>query len=323
MGKRYHHLTLIEREQIGMLKAEGLSLRQVAKSLGRSHSTLVRELKKNDLIVYLPFRGYISAVCRRQFAKKGRSLKSAEVRAYVHEKIPLGWSPEQISGRIGKDLPGLSISHEAIYKYIYMKAQELIPQLTRRHRWRYRKNRRPGNRRMTIPNRVPISERPGEIEARTEFGHWESDSIVSRASREALNVLVERKSRFTQITRLQQMTSSSTRDVITQRLSRFSEQLRKSLTYDNGSENYQHEQINQTLGTLSYFCAPYHSWEKGLVENTNGLIRRFIPKKTDLAGISDQELARIEKLLNTRPRKCLGYQTPAEVLQNLGGALVS
>lgn len=325
MGHTYNHLDLEERERIAILRAEGKSLREIARLLGRSHSTLVRDLKRcqaDETGFYLPFLANLKALMKQGVIRK-RTLKCPEIRAYVRAKIALGWSPEQVSGRLPKDLPGFSISHEAIYQFVYFKAKDLIPCLPRRHKYRYRRfwNRR--RKKSPIPNRTSILQRPEPVGKREEFGHWESDAVVSKASKEVLNVLVERKSRFVRMTKLKQNTAAFTREAILRRLLGLVPKARLSLTYDNGSENVLHEAINQKLGTHSYFCEPYHSWEKGTVENTNGLIRRFIPKKTDLAKLTDAEIRKVENLLNNRPRKCLGYQTPGEVFGKLSGALQS
>lgn len=327
MKKRYNQLNLEERERFAILMAEGHSLREVAKRLGRHHSTLSRELQKSNARgfrwVYIPYGAELRAERKRKALRPWRVLKNSKVRAYVEAKIPLGWSPEQVSGRIKIDLPGQSVSHEAIYKYIYYQADHLIPYLPRKSKSRYPKyrHRSRGRRRIKIPNRTPISKRPESIGTREVFGHWECDAVGSMASKESLNVLVERKSRYTLISRLKQKTAALTCAAVQRRLSKLKQCCRRSITFDNGSENARHEQINQALGTCSYFCEPYHSWEKGTVENTNGLIRRVIPKKADIAKVSDEELQEIESRLNNRPRKCLRYQTPKEAFESLSGAV--
>lgn len=317
-------MNLEERERFAILMAKGHSLRDVAKLLGRHHSTLSRELQKSDVRgfswLYLPFLAEIYAERKRRRKRPWRVLKNAQIRAYVEEKIRLGWSPEQVCGRLKLDLPGQSLSHEAVYKYVYYQADHLIPYLPKKSKSRYPKfrSRRSGKRRRKIPNRTPIAERPRSAETRRVFGHWESDTVGSKASRESLNVLVERKSRFTLITRLQQKTAHLTYEAVQRRLAPLSRRARRSITYDNGSENFYHERINRVLGTKSFFCSPYHSWEKGTVENTNSLIRRFIPKKADISKVNDQELLTYETLLNDRPRKCLGYKTPKEIFLKNG-----
>ncbi len=230
----------------------------------------------------------------------------------MESKLRKGWSPEIIAGRLSIDKPGESISHEAIYQYIYEARKELISCLVRRHRKRMEKGHSRKHQRPHIPNRVSISERPDITEKRERIGDWESDSMVSRQSKVALNVLADRKSRVTLLKKLQRKTAENTKLAILGSLIKYPV---LTITYDNGSENTEHEEVNKVLDIKSYFCNPYHSWEKGTVENTIGLIRRWIPKKTDLAEVSEEEILEIEDWLNNRPRKCLNYQTPLEVLE--------
>lgn len=326
MGKQYKELSLEERERIAVLKGFGKSMREIARELGRNHSTISRELTKNSCFVakrhcYLVHRAEMRARRRKALRGKRERLKNSQIREYVQEKMKLHWSPEQIGGRIQMDHPGLRISHEAIYQYIYEEAWELFPFLARKHkRRRLRFNyRKPQG--LVIPCRVFIGKRPEEVNQRLVFGHWEADSMISRANLVSLHVLVERKSRLVKITKMLRNSSDQVRQAIVRRLTPLPEFFRLSITYDNGFENTGHREINRELGTQSFFCHPYHSWEKGSVENTNGLIRRFIPKKTNLERIPNTDLQRIENLLNNRPRKCLNYRTPKEVFKSLSGAL--
>lgn len=328
MGTKYKQLDLAEREKMAILKAEGKSYREIAKIMGRNHSTILREFKRHvrdtryKLNCYLPIVADVEACWKKIAVMPKRNLKCPEIQNYVEEKIKQGWSPEQVSGRLSIDFPNLSISHTAIYKYIYRKAKHLLRYLPREHRYPLPKKHGHGKK-IKILNRVPITERLEEVQARSAFGHWESDALISRASKMALHVLVERKSRYLHVTRIQRNNAHHTVNAICRRLLKYGALVRQSIAYDNGSENVGHEIINKQLGTQSFFCEPYHSWEKGTVENTNGLIRRFIPKKTDMAMLSLNRIKRIEKTLNNRPRKCLGYLTPKEMFTQLSGALVS
>jgi len=320
MKKRYKKLKLREREKLAVGLAKGKSLREIAEELGRSHSTLSRELKNHHLSdhleTYSPSQSNSVARIFRRRAGRKRVMENELICKYVEEKIRDGWSPEQISGRLSKEYPGLKASHETIYQYVYDKADHLVQHLARRHKFRRKKRKYRKAKRSTIPNGNSIDMRPGEVNKRMEFGHWESDSIVSRQSRSVLNVLVERKSRAVKITKLSDGKSLTTYNGICGCLSTFPSDVRQSITYDNGTENVLHEEINNTLDTESYFCNPYHSWEKGTVENTNSLIRRYIPKKTDLDLLTPEDIAYVENQLNNRPRKCLGYMTPQEVFNN-------
>ena len=164
-----------------------------------------------------------------------------------------------------------------------------------------------------IKGRQGLDFRPLGADDRSENGHWESDTIVSGDLKHGLNVVVERKNRVTHISLLKAKTAKETKEALIRRLEHYPEQFKQSITYDNGSENTQHQSVNAILGTDSYFCEPYHSWEKGSVEQVNGLIRRYLPKGTNFDTLEPGEINRIEKLLNNRPRKCLNFKTPYEV----------
>lgn len=318
MPKKYQHLTVEERDRIAVMVSEGQSLRKIAKELGRSHTSLSRELRRNVPPIYtgyyLSHKAHERAVKRNQDSHRRPRLKNASIRDYVIQKLSSGWSPELIAGRVKTEVLAASISHEAIYQWIYEEAKELIPLLTRRHRKRQLKGHRKTHKSLHIPNRTPISERPKEVEKRKVAGHWEADTVISRQSKSALLVSVERKTRFSKLSKLNRKGAREVRVSLNQTLSRFPKNLRKTLTFDNGSENVEHEKVNQALGTASYFCTPYHSWEKGTVENTIGLIRRFLPKKTDFDKVSKKDIKFIENWLNTRPKKVLNFKTPAEAL---------
>jgi len=193
------------------------------------------------------------------------------------------------------------------------RQENLVPYLPRAHWKRQLKGHRHTHRDPHIPERVSVRQRPAHIARRKQLGHWENDLIISRRSPVALNILVERKSRLTKITKVEGHTPRHTRCAITRTLARYPKAARRSITYDNGHENLEHREVNEVLGTTSYFCEPYHSWEKGTVENTAGLVRRVFPKKTDFARVHKAKIKRLERLLNNRPRKSLNYKTPKEI----------
>jgi IS30 family transposase len=322
MTKPYQHLNVTEREEINIFRAKGQSLREIAKKLGRSHTTLSRELRRNAPPIrqgyYLAHKAQLRADLRNHICHRRPRLKSPEIKRYVLKKLLKGWSPEQIAGRLDKQIPAASLSHETIYQYIYQQDRSLIPLLPRGHRIRHKRTQTHKHRNSHIPQRVPITLRPAFIQLRKQPGHWEADTVVSRASLPALHVLTERTSRLTKITKLKQKSAALSRIAINRRLSHYPHSLRRTITYDNGSENVEHVKVNATLGTKSYFCLPFHSWEKGSVENSIGLIRRFFPKKTDFDNITSAQIKRVEALLNNRPRKCLGFSTPLESFQKSG-----
>ena len=328
MEKIYNQLRLEDRDRITEMTAEGRSITEIAEALGRHKSTISREVRRNSspaYSLYLSHRAHERSVKRKQEANRHPRLKTEEIVCYVRSKLNMGWSPEQIAGRIGMDCTGLSISHEAIYQYIYDKEtedrEELIKLLRRGHRKRKAKGVSRKERNTKIPNRVSIQERPVSVEMRSRFGHWEGDSLVSRKSAEALNTLVERKSRLVFITRLQRKTAEETSAAVIERLGKLPEKARRTLTLDNGTENAGHEKITGVVGAKCYFARPYASWQRGTNENANGLIRWYLPKGTDFSKITDEDLTRIESLINQRPRKCLGYKTPLEVASSYGVAL--
>lgn len=321
MGQNaYCHLSLEERDRLAVMRAQGLSINEIARRLNRNKGTISRELSRNGGSLYLSYGSGSAnrrARLRRQIASRHERLRDIQVRAFVRRKLKLGWSPEQIAGRIPQVMPGRHISHEAIYQYVYdyhvRRRENLVPFLPRAHWKRQLKGHRHTHRDPHIPERISIRQRPTKIERRRQLGHWENDLVISRRSPVAINILVERKTRYTRLTKVTQHTPHATRCAITRTLSRLPKRARRSITYDNGHENLHHRQVNSVLGTVSYFCEPYHSWEKGTVENTVGLVRRFFPKKTDFASIDKKSIKCVERRLNNRPRKTLHFKTPKEV----------
>jgi len=320
MDRKYTQLTSEERDRIAVLRARGNKPSEIAKILGRNKSTVCRELTRNKSStynVYLSHRAHERAVKRKSKAAQRPRLKNKVIMDYVIKKLHLGWTPEQIAGRITQELPGQSVSHEAIYQFIYdketLRDMDLRSCLPRRHRKRLPRGHSRKHHKLHIPQRVSIKERPVYINERLEFGHWEVDTVISRQSSSSLAVALERLSRRLHIAKLKAKSARSLRISLNRRLGIHPTHLRKSITYDNGSENVEHVLVNKTLGTQSFFCEPYRSWEKGSVENAISLIRRFLPKKTNFAMITKEQVKQIENLLNNRPRKCLGYKTPNEI----------
>ncbi len=320
MPNSYKHLSQEEREIIANLLSGGSSLSDIAKAVSRDKSTISRELKRNsppERRRYVPCRAHARSCERKTKANTHERLKNDLVRRYVKDGLDLGWSPEQISGRIQIDHPGQAINHEAIYQFIYHPQNpdrlEMIQLLRRGHKKRKNKGIGRKVRKTKIPNRIPIDARPKSVESRRHSGHWEGDSMISRSSKVALNTLVERKSRLVLITKLPRKGAVETNRAIIDRLKKLPAKDRQTLTLDNGTENAKHEQLSAQLGIKCSFAHPYASWERGTNENINGLIRWYLPKGTDFRKITPEQIARIEDLLNSRPRKCLGYKTPAEV----------
>ena len=320
MPKPYQHLTHHERDLLAVLRSRGQPLRQIARILGRDPGTLSRELRRNAPPVYtgyyLAHKAQARAEARARASRTHRRLKQEGIRRYVDHRLRVGWSPELIAGCLPMRRAGSAISHEAIYQWIYAEARHLIPYLVRAYRTRQPRGYSRKHQRTHIPARVSIRQRPPHVLGRRRIGHWETDTMVSRRSLQALQVTVERKTRYARLAQLTRKGAHEMSTALTRRLSRYPQGMRRSLTYDNGSENTEHQRTNRVLGTRSYFCEPFHSYEKGSVEQVVGLIRRYLPKGCDLSRVSAQRLRMIEKRINNRPRKCLQYLMPAEVYKN-------
>jgi IS30 family transposase len=320
----YRHLNQEERDCLAVKINQGYSLRQIGKELGRSAGSLSRELRRNygSLGHYYPHTAQRKANQRHELSHRSTRLKCPALRQAVWPLIEQGWSPELVAGRLKRlrpDLPG--ISPEAIYQWIYQDRRDLIRFLARAHRKRHPRISRRKNR-IRIPGRVPISQRPREVQNRSQAGHWETDLVVGQG-REGLQVLVERQSRYCLLRKIPLRSAGASRAALTRLLEAIPPSLRRSITYDNGAENTEHAVLNEDLNLVSYFCEPYHSWEKGTVENTNGLIRRSIPNRTPLGLVPDTEILRVQQWLNDRPRKVLAFQTPREVFNALCVALTT
>jgi transposase, IS30 family len=322
----YRHFSIVEREKIQELLWGKRSIRSIAGTLGRSPSSVSREINKNIPLKrsYRPRLANERALRQRHSRGRKLRLKSGFIRRYVVDHLKEGLSPEQIAGRLHVEYPAYSISHEAIYQYIYAQTRrngqggmkpgyhDLRGYLKRRHKLRQKKGERRWKR-LTRQGGMSIDNRPKEVERRRIPGHWEGDSMVSRKSTVGLNTLVERKTGMVFISRILNGTAQETSTRVCHRLMMLPPHLRLSLTLDNGSENADHRTMTKECGLRVYYAHPYHSWERGTNENTNGLIRWYLPKGTDFATVSDEEIARIEWALNNRPRKRLGWRTPLEV----------
>ena len=319
MKKIYEQLSSEERDKIAIYQAHGYNQSDIARMLHRNRSTISRELKRNQPSYsqeYLPHYAQKKSQKRLRYSRKKERMRNLEIRDYVDAKLKEGWSPELIAGRLEQEHPGLSISHETIYQYIYEQEPELIMYLVRSHKKRRKRSFGIKSTKVIIPRRVFIDERPQEINNRSEVGHWEADTVVSRQSKKSLAVLFERATRYLKIEKIKNKQADIFASAVIKRLNPCPEHVRHSITYDNGTENVEHERINEALKIDSYFCRPYHSWEKGGVENSIGLIRRYFPKKTNFATISSDTIDQVETLLNNRPRKCLNFRTPFEAFSS-------
>ena len=303
---KYKQLKEQERYTIDRMLKQGYSMSDIAHTLGRDKSTISRELKRNRSGRKYRYQSHIAqdkAQQRLTQSHRKYSLKTPLLKQYITELLQIGLSPQCIAQRLKLEEKG-SISHTAIYQWIRREEPALEAYLYRSyHKPKYKRQARVN----LIPNRVPITKRPsGRLP-----GQWECDLIISSCyQKSALQTCVERKSRYLLITPLPDRSANSNKQALINTLKLLP---CTSITYDNGVENMLHSQVNYALGCQSYFCEPYHSWEKGTIENRNGIIRQYLPKQTDFRHVSPQLLRSIQDSINYTPMKCLGYLTPYEV----------
>jgi IS30 family transposase len=324
-GRRY--LRFDEREEIMRLQATGLGVRAIAREIGRDPATVSRELKRA-----VGVRGYKASMAQTHADRGRRGPRNAKLatnlnlRREVQERLERRESPEQIAGRLKIDFPDepeMWVSAETIYQSLYVQARgglkrELTAYL-RTGRSMRKPRRAPGYRRTRIPDMVLISERPPEIEDRAVPGHWEGDLIMgSTASDSAVGTLVERMTGFVMLLHLPNGHGTlAVQEALVAKMLSLDEQLRRSLTWDQGLEMASHREIAQATGLEIYFCEPHSPWQRGSNENTNGLLRQYLPKGTDLSFYGPGMLDNIAADLNSRPRKRHGFRTPAEVLDEI------
>lgn len=321
MGTHYRQLSLEDRCAIARLQAEGRSIRQIAAALDRSPSTIARELKRNRASkAYRPAYANEQAKARRWIGCKLE--RNAGLRSAVLERLGLGWSPEQVAGRLEVDSGARVISHESIYRFLYSQLAR-----TNDYRWRHYlprgkskrgyRGRRGGSPASFIAGRVPIAERPLAVCDRSLAGHWEADLILFARYGQAILSLHERHSRLVLAMRLPNKAAAPTAARLTTLLASLPAPLRQTVTFDNGTEFAKHHALH-AIGVATFFCDPHAPWQKGGIENAIGRIRRYVPRKTDLATLTQTRFHACIRNYNNTPRKCLDYQTPAEVfLQQL------
>lgn len=322
--RTFKHLSLEEREKYYLWKNQGVSLREIGRRLGKSHSTFSREPKRNAKYgqSYLPCRADQKAKKRGLKQRYRAPLKEPLIFLYVRTKLrDQKWSPETISGRLSIDYPGYSIHPETIYRYVYGKKQrrmKLWEHLILHRKRRMKKNGRKVKAYGRLNEAIPINNRPCIINNRLRIGDWETDNMEGkRSDHSSVSVTVERMSRVTRLRKLADHTSQTKTDALVDQFSQEEPVIRKSLTLDRGVENSKHEEITKIHKIPVYACNPYHSWEKGTVENTIGRIRRYLLKGKSVDSVSQKKLDLIENILNNTPRKVLGYLTPNEYLEKI------
>lgn len=323
--KKHKRLTLKERVIIQTLLDEKKSKTYIAKRLNRARSTISREINK---LVSNPTEKYdadLSHWCAKDDYLNKRNLDKIStykpLKFFVYKGLLSQWTPEQISGRIKELYPNdtiMSISHEAIYRHIYTRPQASLNKKLIKLLVRKKTRRRPSKKRRgtgsKIINQVSIDLRPKHIELRQEIGHWKGDLVIGKGQKSAIGTIVERKSRYTLIIKLKSRKADEIAKMFSLKLNQLNQIFKKSMTYDNGIEMARHEKITLNTGIKIYFAHPYSSWERGTNENTNGLIRRYLPKGTDFNKIDEKILLNIQRKLNNRPRKIISYKTPKEMM---------
>jgi IS30 family transposase len=326
MGRSYKQLSLRERVEIEMMGRQGATVRAMARRLGRAASSISRELKRNAQPRrqwpggYEGERAHGLALRRRRWDARFKLARQPDLRALVRDGLAMGRSPEQIAGRLALEYGKAPISPESIYRFIYYRLAQkdywhrLLPRAKSR---RGRLGRRGGSPASFIKARVPVQLRPVQALNRAVPGHWEADLMAFSRYGQYVLVTHERCSRLLTIERLPHKTASAVIDRLIARFQSLPLQLRRSLTFDNGTEFALHYQLNRHLGLNTYFCDPHAPWQKGGIENAIGRMRRSLPRKSDLATLTDHEIQCLAARYNATPRKCLDFQTPAEVFSTI------
>lgn len=308
------HLTFEERGVVYRMRRQGETDAQIARTLDRHRSTIGREVRRNT-----GGRGYRQkqaqrlAEERRERCRRSKKMDHAPLKKYVTKAIKQEWSPDEIAGRSRLDQPrdtACQVSHQTIYNWLRDEAPQLRAHLRRGHR------RTQPETRGKLTGCVSVNDRPQIVDSKRRYGDWEGDTVVSPGRRSGLVTMVDRKSKYLLVRKICSLKSTDTMQAICRGMRDLPASLCRTMTLDNGKEFALHERLNEKLGMDVYFARPYASWQRGLNENTNGLLRQYFPKGTDFSRISHRAVARVEKLINERPRKSLGYKSPAEVLAN-------
>jgi IS30 family transposase len=317
MGNHYRHLSLEERCTIAQLHQAGRSVRQIAAALDRPPSAVSRELKRNSgrQVGYKPIYAHEQAAARRWTGS--RLERDAELRSLVLDRLSRGWSPEQIAGRLEQQHARVTISHESIYRFVYAQIRRTndsawrnyLPRRKYRRGWHGRKHSVDD----LIKGRVSIALRPQAVETRRTFGHWEGDLMVFATPGQAALVALERKSRLVLAARQPGKASQPAAEQLRAWFQLLDRRLRRSITFDNGTEFARHLILTDQLAIQTFFCDPHSPWQKGGIENAIGRLRRALPRKTNLDTIDHHLLDAWIAAYNNTPRKCLQFRTPAEV----------
>lgn len=331
----YTQLSTEDRLKLEAWRVDGISNGEIARRLGKHVTTIGRELHRNGN----SYSGWYNArvavrSCRKRRADVNKLVHSkvvpgSSLMLFVEEKLRRHWSPEQVAGRLKQlkkktnDPRRPTISHERIYVWIYRERKDLIVLLrhSKKRRHRRKNGTKQREKRREEEKKRRIDTRPAVVEKRTTLGHWEGDTVLGSEKTVRLLTHVERKSRFLYADKVERATAKTIREKTVKRFMSIPKVKRHTVTYDNGIEFSDHETTERDSGLTIYFAYPYHSWERGTNENTNGLLREFFPKKSAFKHITQKHVDRAVRLLNTRPRKCLNYLTPEEVFNGRGCGL--
>ena len=326
MGTIYDQLSQAERKAIDRLRAGGRSQRQIAEALGRAASTISREIRRNSRRTkswaggYDGERAQVLTARRRRRGRGHKLARQPALRALVRGRLAMGWSPGQIAGRLTLEHARTVISHESIYRFVYFRSAQkdywhrLLPRAKLR---RGRPGRKGGSPVDKIKRRVPIAQRPASIGDRAQPGHWEADLMLFARYGQAVLVTHERTSRLTTITRQPNKAARPVLDSLLAGFRALPQAMRRSITFDNGTEFALHYELADQLAMKTFFCDPHSPWQKGGIENAIGRIRRPLPRKSDLAAIDQLTLDRLATNYNRTPRQCLGFKTPEEVFHDM------
>lgn len=318
--RRFKQLTPQDRDRIYQLYQDGKTQSAIAKELGRNKGTISRELKRNWHQIfdeYLPDTAQRKTDKRKSLGRKEHYLdRFPRLKAHVLARIKAGWTPDLIAAELRRQKERF-LTKESIYQFIYSlegRKLNLRQYLPRSHRIRHKRNGRK-HRKGVIPYRVDIARRPKLVAARRQFGHWEGDSMSYKGHSQRLATQVERKSRFLVVLRPRTNQARERASLINRRFGSLPLGARRTITFDNGLEFADHRRVTATIGTKVYFAKPYSSWQRGSNEHVNGILRRYLPRTTDLDTVTDKELESIVNQINDRPRKILDYRTPNEVFR--------
>lgn len=315
-------LTNYERQMLQYWLRTKMSLRDIAKIMKRTHSVLSKEINKNGCGDRKKYRADVAQrnyEKRKHKQRKGKLDKYPELKECVVSGLKKEWSPDVIAGKLKVANKKYRISHESIYHYIYEREgkYEGLYKYLRQGKVKRQKRHNRKHCKLRIPKRKSIHKRPNYVDERKRYGDWESDSVIFSKQKTILSVQSERKSKLIRMHKAVNKSSEETANALVRTIESLPKELFKTITFDNGTENVKHIKIKKEYGIETYFCDPFASWQKGGVENANKLIRHYLPRNTNLLKLTDRDIYEIQEKLNNRPRKCLNYQTPNEVINKV------